>query len=53
MISPIDVEKKGDKIQQTLMIINAQHYNNLERKVGWGGRWEGGSRGREHMHTYG
>ena len=23
------------------------------RGVGWGGRWEGGSRGRGYMHTYG
>ena len=23
------------------------------RGVGWGGRWEGGSRERGHMHTYG
>ena len=23
------------------------------RRVGWGGRWEGGSRGRGHMYTYG
>ena len=23
------------------------------RGVGWGGRWEGGSKGREHMYTYG
>ena len=23
------------------------------RGVGWGGRWEGGSRGRGHMYTYG
>ena len=22
------------------------------RGVGWGGRWEGGSRGRGHMYTY-
>ena len=22
------------------------------RKVGWGGRWEGGSRGRGYMYTY-
>ena len=22
-------------------------------RVGWGGRWEGGSRGRGHMYTYG
>ena len=21
--------------------------------VGWGGRWEGGSKGREYMYTYG
>ena len=25
----------------------------LCRGVGWGGRWEGGSRGRGHMYTYG
>ena len=25
----------------------------LPRGVGWGGRWEGGSRGRAHMYTYG
>ena len=23
------------------------------RGVGWGGRWEGGSKGRGHMYTYG
>ena len=23
------------------------------REVGWGGRWEGGSKGREYMYTYG
>ena len=23
------------------------------REVGWGGRWEGGSKGRGHMYTYG
>ena len=23
------------------------------RQVGWSGRWEGGSKGREYMHTYG
>ena len=23
------------------------------REVGWGGRWEGGSRGRGYMYTYG
>ena len=23
------------------------------RGVGWGGRWEGGSKGREYMYTYG
>ena len=23
------------------------------RRAGWGGRWEGGSRGRRHMYTYG
>ena len=23
------------------------------RAVGWGGRWEGGSKGREYMYTYG
>ena len=23
------------------------------RRVGLGGRWEGGSKGRVHMHTYG
>ena len=23
------------------------------RGVGWGGRWEAGSKGREHMYTYG
>ena len=23
------------------------------RGVGWGGRWEGGSRGRGHMYAYG
>ena len=23
------------------------------RGVGWGGRWEGGSRGKEYMYTYG
>ena len=22
-------------------------------RVGWGGKWEEGSRGREHMYTYG
>ena len=22
-------------------------------RVGWGGRWEGGSKGREYMYTYG
>ena len=26
--------------------------NNLE-EVGWGGRWEGGSKGRGNMNTYG
>ena len=28
---------------------------NLEGRggVGWGGRWEGGSRGKGHMYTYG
>ena len=23
------------------------------REVGWGGIWEGGSKGREYMYTYG
>ena len=23
------------------------------RRVGWGGRWQGGSRGRGYMYTYG
>ena len=23
------------------------------REVGWGGRWEGGSKGRGHRYTYG
>ena len=27
--------------------------DNLEGWVGWGGRWEGGSRGRGHMYAYG
>ena len=27
--------------------------NGIPRGVGWGGRWEGGSRGKEHMYTYG
>ena len=26
---------------------------NQPRRVGWGGRWEGGSEGREYMYTYG
>ena len=26
---------------------------NLARGVGWGGRWEGGSKGRGYMYTYG
>ena len=33
MISPIDIGKKSDKIQQTLVIINAQHYNSLENDI--------------------
>ena len=37
MISPIDIGKKSDKIQQTLVIINAQHYNSLESCDGEGG----------------
>ena len=26
---------------------------NQPRRVGWGGRWEGGSKGRGYMYTYG
>jgi len=26
---------------------------NLARGMGWGGRWEGGSKGRSYMYTYG
>ena len=48
MISPIDVGKKSDKIQ-TLMIINAQHQNNLER---WDAEEVGGKFKREGTYAH-
>ena len=32
---------------------NSNRGSDQSRGVGWGGRWEGGSRGRGYMYTYG
>ena len=40
--------KDGTQIHEAFHIFLYQ-----PRGVGWGGRWEGGSRGRGHMYTYG
>ena len=50
------VEKKNTK-QKTSINTWVKELGKKKKKeprgVGWGGMWEGGLRGREHMYTYG